>query len=132
MSYFITSVAYLIVANDPRCSHQSVQDFTVAVSHGFKRVDTSHPSFIYFFGLLKTILSVQFVVQLYCQLINFEENVSQQIVERSLQDNLSQLKMHLYLANLSDDYCALTLYNGKLLLNGSERGLFNQIDEMLQ
>ncbi len=127
----ITAVAYLIVANDPRCSHQSVQDFTVVISSGFKLVDTSNRAFIQFFTLLQTILSTHFVIQLYCELINYEENVSETIIEQSLQDIMLKLNMNLYLGNLPDYYCALTLYDGKLLLNSSERGLFKDIHKMI-
>ncbi|CAF0770807.1 unnamed protein product [Rotaria sp. Silwood1] len=132
ISYLITGVAYLVVANDPCCSVESVEDFTVVLSHGFRLVDTSNQAFIYFFTLLQTILSTPFIVQLCCELINDEEDVSRQTIEQSLQDNISKLKIHLYLADLSDYYCALTLYDGKLLLNGSERGLFKAIDEMIR
>ncbi len=131
ISYVITAIEYLIVANDPRCSHQSVQDFTVVISSGFKLVDTSNRAFIQFFTLLRTILSTQFVIQVHCELINYEENVSEQTIEQSLQDILLKLNMNLYLANLPDYYCALTLYDGKLLLNNSERGLFKDIDKMI-
>ena len=127
----ITAVAYFIVANDPRCSHQSVQDFTVVILSGFKFVDASDRALIHFFTLLRTILSTQFVIQLYCELINYEENVSEQTIEQSLKDILSKLNMNLYLANLPDYYCALTLYDGKLLLNNSERGLFKDFDKMI-
>jgi len=132
ISYVITGVAYLIVANDPYCSVESVKDFTIVLSHGFSLVDTSNQAFIYFFTLLQTILSTPFVFQLCCQLINYEEDVSQQTIEQSLQDNISKLKMHLYLADLSPCYCALTLYDGILLLNSSGRGLFEEIDEMIR
>jgi len=81
-----TGVAYLIVANDPRCSHQSVKDFIVVISPGFQLVDTSNRAFIQFFTLLQTILLTDFVIQLYCELINYEENVSKKIIEQSLQD----------------------------------------------
>jgi hypothetical protein len=127
----ITAVAYLIVANDPRCSHQSVQDFIVVISSGFKLVDTSNRAFIQFFTLLQTILSTQFVIQLYCELINYEETVSMKIIEQSLQEILLRLKMNLYLGNLPENYCALTLYDGKLLLNNCKRGLFKDIDMMI-
>ncbi|CAF0779960.1 unnamed protein product [Rotaria sp. Silwood1] len=129
---FDESVAYLVVANDPCCSVESVEDFTVVLSHGFRLVDTSNQAFIYFFTLLQTILSTPFIVQLCCELINDEEDFSRQTIEQSLQDNISKLKIHLYLADLSDYYCALTLYDGKLLLNGSERGIFKAIDEMIR
>ncbi|CAF1272867.1 unnamed protein product [Rotaria sordida] len=132
ISYVITSNAYLIVANDPCYSVESVEDFTVVLSHGFRLVNTSNQAFINFFTLLQTILSTQFVIQLYCELINYKEHVSQQTIEQSLQDNISKLKIHLYLVDLSDYYCTLTLYDGKLLLNGSERGLFKAIDKMIR
>ncbi|CAF1193941.1 unnamed protein product [Rotaria sordida] len=132
ISYVITSSAYLIVANDPCYSVESVEDFTVVLSHGFRLVNTSNQAFINFFTLSQTILSTQFVIQLYCELINYKEHVSQQTIEQSLQDNISKLKIHLYLADLSDYYCTLTLYDGKLLLNGSERGLFKAIDKMIR
>jgi hypothetical protein len=132
ISYVITGVAYLIVANDPYCSVESIKDLTIFLSHGFRLVNTSNQAFIYFFTLLPTILSTSFVVQLCCQLINYEKDVSQQTIEQSLQDNSSKLKMHLYLTDLSPCYCALTLYAGMLLLNGFGRGLFEEIDEMIR
>jgi hypothetical protein len=132
ISYVITGVAYLIVANDPYGSVESVEDFIEVLSHGFKLVDTSNQAFINFFTLLQTILSTPFVVQLCYELINYEKDVSQQTIEQSLEDNISKLKMHLYLADLSSCYCALTLYDGVLLLNGSGRGLFKAIDEMIR
>jgi hypothetical protein len=127
----ITAVAYLIVANNPRCSRQSIEDFTIVISSGFTLVDTSNPAFIQFFTLLQTILSTQFVIQLYCELINYEETVSMKIIEQSLQEILLRLKMNLYLGNLPENYCALTLYDGKLLLNNCKRGLFKDIDMMI-
>ncbi|CAF4644033.1 unnamed protein product, partial [Rotaria sp. Silwood2] len=132
ISYVITGVAYRIVASDPCCSCQSVQDFVVGFSHGFTPVDTSREAFINFFKLLQSILSTPFVIQLYCELVNYEENVSQETIERSLKDNVSKLQMHMYLANLPDYYCALTLYDGKLLLNSSERGLLKRIGKMIR
>jgi hypothetical protein len=131
-SYVITGVAHLLVASDPRCSCQSVNDFVVAFSHGFTPVDTSGEAFSHFFTLLQSILSTPFVIQLYCELINYEENVLQEIIEQSLKDNISKLQVHMYLADLPDSYCALTLYDGKLLLNSSEHGLFKKIDEMIR
>jgi hypothetical protein len=117
----ITAVAYLIVANDPRCSHQSVQDFIVVISSGFKLVDTSNRAFIQFFTLLQTILSTQFVIQLYCELFNYEENVSMKIIEQSTR----------YFVKTEDEFiswkssrlllCISSFYDGKLLLNNSER-----------
>lgn len=127
----ITAVAYLVVANDPRCSYQSVQVFTVVISSRFQLVDTSNVAFIKFFTLLQTILSTPFVIQLYSELINYEEKVSKNIIEQSLQDIMLKLKANLYLGKLPDYYCALTLYDGKLLLNNSESGLFKHIDKMI-
>ncbi|CAF3647970.1 unnamed protein product [Rotaria socialis] len=132
ISYVITGVAYRIVASNPCCSCQSVNDFVRVSSHGFTPVDTFREASINFFKLLQSILSTSFVIQLYCELINYEENVSQETIEQSLKDNVSKLQMHMYLANLPDYYCALTLYDGKLLLNSSESGLFKSTDKMIR
>jgi hypothetical protein len=89
---------------------------TETVSYEFTLVGMSHQPFIYFYKLLQTILSTQFDMQFYRELIICEENVSQQLVKKSSQDTLSQLKIHLYLWNLPDYYCALTLYDGLIVL----------------
>ena|SRR5690349_15525601 len=123
-SYVITGAAYLIVANDPYGSVQSVKDFIAVLSHQFIHVNTSNQAFIDFFTLLQRILSTPFVIQLFYNLIKDEEKVSQKTIEQSLQDNISKLKTHMYLADLRSSYCALTLYDGMLLLNGSGHGLF--------
>ncbi|CAF4267299.1 unnamed protein product [Rotaria sp. Silwood2] len=121
-SYIITGVAYLIVASNPCCSNPDVNNFILIVSNGFPPVNTSCEAFINFFKLLQSILSSRFVIELYRELINYEENVSQETIEQSLKDNISNLQKHMYLANLPDNYYALTLYDGKLLLNSSARG----------
>ncbi|CAF4696713.1 unnamed protein product, partial [Rotaria sp. Silwood2] len=118
----ITGVAYLIVASNPCCSNPDVNNFILIVSNGFPPVNTSCEAFINFFKLLQSILSSRFVIELYRELINYEENVSQETIEQSLKDNISNLQKHMYLANLPDNYYALTLYDGKLLLNSSARG----------
>ena len=58
------------------------------------------------------------------KIFNDGENVSEQTIEQLLQGLLLKLNMNLYLANLTDYYCALTLFDRKLLLKNSERGYY--------
>lgn len=124
---------YLVTNKSLYWSNKEVLGFFNVIENPIMLIDTTSPAFKRFFSLLNHIVGIKFVVNCYYELMKHEnDNITFNQVGDYLRIIVSQIQNELYIAVLPSNYCALTCFNGQILLNGAHNCLFHHIEDMIK